>query len=100
MSTNDATSDKTMQVIGRKRTRRNAIKPNSVESDLLHEFSVQHQLDQIQISIVAEEGREDTEDTEGGRKKLGRLDISSDGETGEKEKDDEKAVVECDSAPV
>lgn len=107
MSTNsdheDATSDKTNKVAGRKRIRRNAIKPNSIESDLLREFSVQQQLDQIQISIVteAEEKGEECEDEEENRKKILRLDSASNVEkVPENEKEDGKNVVECDCPPV
>lgn len=37
------------QINQRKRTRRNAIKPNSVDSDLLRQFSLQYQMNTVRI---------------------------------------------------
>jgi hypothetical protein len=51
----------------KKRLRRNAIKPNSLESDQLREFAVCHQLTQIQIEII--ESTSDTNMDENNKKK-------------------------------
>jgi hypothetical protein len=41
----------------KKRTRRNAIRPNSVDSDQLREFSLRHQMNSVQISNNETENR-------------------------------------------
>lgn len=41
----------------RKRTRRNALKPNSEESMLLHEFAVQHHMTTIQLDEELEQNK-------------------------------------------
>lgn len=43
-----------LNAANRKRTRRNAIKPNSAESLLLYEFSVQHRMGEINIEARPE----------------------------------------------
>lgn len=54
-------SDDQLKAYSKKRVRRNAIKPNSAESDLLREFVVHHQLSQIQITLNEDEPQQNDE---------------------------------------